>query len=91
MHILSSLIAQSENDLYILLFTVLQAIKFSKQKMILYTTMRLNKRLRLLIKSRKTLMLKNYLSAYRSQLEAEGGKEIDIYDRNQNSCQSRNS
>jgi hypothetical protein len=77
-HFILSLIAQSENDLHSSFYSTLQAIKFSTQKDALYQNA-----VKQAFEVAKVIAGdfdgKKIFSAYRSQLEAEGGTEIDIY------------
>ena len=77
-HFILSLIAQSENDLHSVFYSTLQAIKFSTQKDTLYQNA-----VKQAFEVAKVIAGdfdgKKIFFKYRSQLEAEGGTEIDIY------------
>jgi tetratricopeptide (TPR) repeat protein len=77
-HFILSLIAQSENDLHSAFYSTLQAIKFSTQKDALYQNA-----VKQAFEVAKVIAGdfdgKKIFFKYRSQLEAEGGTEIDIY------------
>lgn len=73
-----SLIAQSENDLHSAFYSSIQAIKFSKQKDALYQNA-VKQAFDIANIIAEDFDDKKIFSAYRSQLEAEGGTEIDIY------------
>jgi Tfp pilus assembly protein PilF len=77
-HFILSLIAQSENDLHSAFYSAIQAIKFSTQKDALYQNavkqaFEVAKLIAGDFDGRKIFF------KYRSQLEDEGGTEIDIY------------
>ena len=77
-HFILSLIAQSENDLQSAFYSAIQAIKFSTQKDVLYQNA-VKQAFETANKIAGDFDGKKIFSVYRSQLEAEGGTEIDIY------------
>lgn len=77
-HFVLSLIALTENELYSAFYSAIQAIKFSKQKDALYQNA-VKQAFDIANKIARDINGKKIFSAYRSQLEAEGGTEIDIY------------
>lgn len=77
-HFILSLIAQSENDLHSAFYSAIQAIKFSTQKDALYQNA-VKQAFEIANKIAGDFDGKKIFFKYRSQLEAEGGTEIDIY------------
>ncbi|MDI1316903.1 tetratricopeptide repeat protein [Flavobacterium sp.] len=77
-HFILSLIAQSENDLHSAFYSAIQAIKFSLHKDTLYDNA-LKQAFDIANKIAGDFDGKKIFFKYRSQLEAEGGTEIDIY------------
>lgn len=77
-HFILSLIAQSENDLHSAFYSAIQAIKFSIQKDALYQNA-VKQVFDIANKIAGDFDGKKIFFKYRSQLEAEGGTEIDIY------------
>ena len=81
-HLILSLIAEKESDLQQAFSSAIQAIKFSVQKDALYHNA-VKQAFDIAAKSTADFDGKQILSAYRSQLEAEGGTEIDIQEDDQ--------
>jgi tetratricopeptide (TPR) repeat protein len=77
-HFILSLIAQSENDLHSAFYSAIQAIKFSIQSDALYQNA-VKQAFDIANKISADFNGKKIFFKYRSQLEAEGGTEIDIY------------
>ena len=77
-HFILSLIAQSENDLHSAFYSALQAIKNSTQKDALYQNA-VKQAFDIANKIAGDFDGKKIFFKYRSQLEAEGGTEIDIF------------
>lgn len=77
-HFILSLISQSENDLHSAFYSAIQAIKFSKQQDALYQNA-VKQAFDIANKIAGDFDGKKIFFKYRSQLEAEGGTEIDIY------------
>lgn len=77
-HFILSLIAQSEKDLHSAFYSTIQAIKFSTQKDALYQNA-VKQAFETANKIAGDFDGKKIFFKYRSQLEAEGGTEIDIY------------
>ena len=77
-HFILSLIAQSENDLHSAFHSAIQAIKFSIQKDALYQNA-VKQAFDIANKIAGDFDGKKIFFKYRSQLEADGGTEIDIY------------
>lgn len=77
-HFILSLISQSENDLHSAFYSAIQAIKFSIQKDALYQNA-VKQAFETANKIAGDFDGKKIFFKYRSQPEAEGGTEIDIY------------
>jgi Tfp pilus assembly protein PilF len=77
-HFILSLISQSENDLHSAFYSAIQAIKFSIQKDALYQNA-VKQAFDIANKIAGDFDGKKIFFKFRSQLEAEGGTEIDIY------------
>ncbi|WP_291097643.1 MULTISPECIES: tetratricopeptide repeat protein [unclassified Flavobacterium] len=76
-HFILSLIAEKENDLHSAFYSTIQAIKFSTQKDALYQNA-VKQAFETANKIAGDFDGKKIFFKYRSQLEAEGGTEIDI-------------
>lgn len=76
-HFILSLIAEKENDLHSAFYSTIQAIKFSKQKDVLYQNA-VKQAFETANKIAGDFDGKKIFFAYRRQLEAEGGTDIDI-------------
>lgn len=77
-HFILSLIAQSENDLHSAFYNAIQSIKFSLKQDALYQNA-VKQAFDTANKIAEDFDGKKKFFKYRSQLEAEGGTEIDIY------------